>query len=325
MPLGFSCDWLSARRLSAALLVSVMMRAPGASAMPDLKIVVRDNSALRTEKVTYVQNDRRRVEERRLIPQRLGRGSPYVAGPFVYVPGPPIATITRCDLNQIFVLNLDDREYTVMPVPKPPSKEELQARAAQQPKPATPPQPTLLIETTTHDTGERKKMFGYTARHVITTRKQIPLVDSGQIPQETATDGWYIDLDTSVACDRPGAGLFAFSLLVGGGPRKPGEPFQSPVLTFKNIGEPEKGLALMTKEVHRATFSVPNGSVQTRENTTNEMQVTELSTGPLDAALFEVPKNFRQVSQIRRTPIMSLWNRSLGWLDYYWARLKRAI
>jgi len=293
--------------------------------MPDLKIVVRDNSALRTEKVTYVQNDRRRVEERRLIPQRLGRGSPYVDGPLVYVPGPPIATITRCDLDQIFVLNLDDREYTVMPVPKPPSKEELQARAAQQPKPAPPPQPTLLIETTTHDTGERKKMLGYTARHVITTRKQIPLVDSGQIPQETATYGWYIDLDTSVSCDRPGAGLFAFSLLVGGGPRKPGEPFQSPVLTFKNIGEPEKGLALMTKEVHRATFSVPNGSVQTRENTTNEMQVTELSTGPLDAALFEVPKTFRKVSQIRRTPIVSLWNRSLGWLGYYWARLKRAI
>ena len=107
---GFTCDWLSARRLLAASLVSVMMRASGASAMPDLKIVVRDNSALRTEKVTYVQNDRRRVEERRLIPQRLGRGSPYVDGPLVYVPGPPIATITRCDLDQIFVLNLDDRE-----------------------------------------------------------------------------------------------------------------------------------------------------------------------------------------------------------------------
>jgi len=293
--------------------------------MTDLKIVVRDNSPLRTEKVTYVQNDRRRVEERRQFPQRLRPGSPYVDSPFVYVPGPPIATITRCDLGEVFVLNLDDREYTSMPVRKPPSKEELQARTAQQPKPATPPQPTLLIETTTHDTGERKKMFGYTARHVITTRKQIPLVDSGQTQQETATDGWYIDLDTSVSCDRPGAGLFAFSLLVGGGPRKPGEPFQSPVLTFKNIGEPEKGLALVTKEIHRATFSVPDNTTQKTEHIADGIQVTELSTAPLDPALFEVPRNFRKVSQIRRTPIVSLWNRSLGWLDYYWARLKRAI
>jgi hypothetical protein len=322
MPPGFTCDLLSARRLLAALLVSVMMRAPGASAMPDLKIIVRDNSALRMEKVTYIQNDRKRVEERRQFPQRLRPGSPYVEGPFVYVPGPPISTITRCDLDQIFVLNLDDREYTSMPVPKPPSREELQARAAQQPKPAIPPQPTLLIETTTQDTGERKKMFGYTARHVITTRKQIPLVDSDQTPQETATDGWYIDLDTSVSCDRQALGSFA---ILTAQTRKPGEPFQPPVLTFKNTGEPERGLALVTKEIHRATFSAPDGSVQTRENTTYEMQVTELSTGPLDATLFEVPKNFRKVSQIRRAPIVSLWNRWLGWLDYYWARLKRAI
>ena len=293
--------------------------------MPDLKIAIRNSMGLRGGTVTYLQNDRKRVEERRQVPQRLRRGSPYVAGPVVYVPGPPIVTITRCDLGEVFVLNLDDRQYTSMPVRKPPSREDLQARAAQQPKPATPPKPTLLIETTTQDTRERKEMFGYTARHVITTRKQIPLVDSGQIPQETATDGWYIDLDASISCDRPTSGVVSFALLVGGGPRKPGEPPQMPIVTFKNIGEPERGLALMTKELHRATFSVPNGSAQTRETTTNEMQVTELSTRPLDAALFEVPKNFRKVEQIRRTPIVSLWNRWIGWLDYYWARLKRAI
>ena len=114
---------------------------------------------------------------------------------------PAIVTITRCDLSQMFVLNLDDREYMSMPVPQPPSIEELQARAAQRPKPAVQPQPTLLIETTTEDTGQGKQMFGYTARHVITTVRQIPLVESGQIPQETTTDGWYIDLDTLVSCD----------------------------------------------------------------------------------------------------------------------------
>ncbi len=55
------------------------------------------------------------------------------------------------------------------------------------------------------------------------------------------------------------------------------------------------------------------------------MQVTELSTRPLDDSLFEVPKNFRKVEQIRRTPVFSYWRRLLGWLDYYWARLKHAI
>jgi hypothetical protein len=309
---------VSLRRL-AALPALLAMLAPRVSAMPDLKIAIRNSFGPRGETVTYLQNDRKRVEERRQVPQPLRAGG----GPFVYVPGPPIVTITRCDLGEVFVLNLDAREYMAMPIPKPPSKEELEARAAQQPKPALQPQPTLLIETTTEDTGERKQMFGYTARHVITTVKQIPLVESGQIPQETVTDGWYIDLDTSISCTKAPSG--AFGLLVGGGPRKPGEPPQIPVLTFKSVGKPETGLALATKEIHRLSGSLPNDLTRKSEPITNEMEVTELSTRPLAAALFEVPKNFRKVEQIRRTPIVSYWRRLLGWLDYYWARLKRAI
>lgn len=283
---------------------------------PGLKITIRNRFALRGETLIYLQNDRKRMEERRQVPQLLRRG-----GPFVYVPGPPVVTITRCDLDQTFVLNLDAREYMSMPIPKPPSREELQARAAQQPKPVVQAQPTLLIETTTEDTGERKQMFGYIARHVITTVKQIPLVESSQIPQETVTDGWYIDLDTSISCLKASSGMF--SLLVGG-TRGPGEPPQIPVPTFKNVGKPETGFALMTKQVHRL-ISSSAASTQKKEEPTNEMQVTELSTRPLDDSLFEVPKNFSKVEQIRRIPVFSYWGRLLGWLDYYWARLKHAI
>jgi len=228
-------------------------------------------------------------------------------------------TITRCDLDQMFVLNLDAREYMSMPIPRP--REQLEALAAQQPKPIVPPQPTLLIETTTEDTGERKQMFGYMARHVITTVKQIPLVESSQIPQETVTDGWYIDLDTSVSCAKESS---AYSGLLVSGARKSGEPPQIPVLSFKNIGKAETGFALITKQVHRL-ISSSGASTQKKEEPTNEMQVTELSTRPLDDSLFEVPKNFSKVEQIRRTPVFSYWRRLLGWLDYYWARLKHAI
>jgi len=63
-------------------------------------------------------------------------------------------------------------------------------------------EPTLRIETTTVDTGERKEFFGHIARHFIITRKQIPLEGSHSEPQETLTDGWYIDLDPQVSCDR---------------------------------------------------------------------------------------------------------------------------
>lgn len=207
----------ASRRYFALLPVLSTMLTPVVPAIDGLKIIARNTVAGRHgETVTYLQSDRKRVEERRQVPQLLRRG-----GPFVYVRAPRIVTITRCDLDQMFVLNLDQREYMSMPIPKPLTKEELQARAAQQPKPIAPSQPTLLIESTTQDTGERKQMFGYLARRVITTVKQMPLIDSGQIPQETVTDGWYIDLDISISCAKSSSG--AFGLLVGG-TRRPGNP-----------------------------------------------------------------------------------------------------
>jgi hypothetical protein len=264
---GVACDVGSAGYYSAVALVLLTMLVPSASAMPDLKIIKIENRGpeLQQKTVTYIREDRRRVEERR---EYL---SPPPGGPVVF---PAIVTITRCDLNQMFVLNLDDREYMSMPVPKPPTLQEVEAFVAQHPAPAVPPQPTLLIETTTQDTGERQELFGYTARHVVTTVKQIPLVQSLQKSQEDATDGWYVDLDTRISCDpRTKGRLMAFS----------GTP-EPPVLTFKNIGKEETGFALFTK------------------GSGNEMRVTELSTEPPDSALFEVPTDFREVTQIRRAP-----------------------
>jgi hypothetical protein len=301
-------------------LMSIMTMASWALAMPDglkiaAKTTVPSQSGFGSEKITYVQNDRRRVEVHRQSPQSLRLG-----GPTVFLPDPPIVSITRCDLDQIFVLNLEDREYMSMPLTKLPSREAFQARAAQQSQPA--PQPTLMIETTTKDAGERKEMFGFTARHVITTRKQIPLVELGQTPQETVTDGWYIDLDAALSCDRASFGSLAF---LTAGLTKKGEPPQFPVLTFKSIGNPERGFALTTKELYRDNVSSPAEPARTIESFSNEMQVTEISKEPLDPALFEVPKNFRKVSQIRHFAVVPYWMRSLGWLDYYWTRLKRAI
>src|SRR5579862_8389519 len=95
--------------LGACWLLAAAPQSPAAG-MPDLKITVKTTvpnpSGQTRETVTFIQNDRRRVEERRQVPQALGRG-----GPVVFVPAPPIVTITRCDAGQTLVLNLEDREY----------------------------------------------------------------------------------------------------------------------------------------------------------------------------------------------------------------------
>jgi len=112
---------------------------------------------------------------------------------------------------------------------------------------------------------------------------------------------------------------------MSGATTKIGEPPQFPVITFKNVGNPERGLALKTKEVFRTIVSLPIHPDRIVESVGQETEVTELSTEPLDPALFEVPKNFRKVSEIRRAPVVPYWTRMRGWLDYYWVRLKRAI
>lgn len=314
----------SHRRAALAALLSITILAQAAAAMPDLKIVVKttvpNRPALDTETTTYIQNDRKRVEERRQSAQLLGDG-----GPVIYLPAPPIATITRCDLKQVFTLNPNDREYTSAPLPQLASPEALQARAAQRPKPpaqqlqsGVPPQPTLLVEITTSDTGERKQMFGFPARHVVTTEKQIALGPSGRGPQANVTDGWYIDIDAALPCDSTIRGGVA---ILTGGTRKPGEPPQIPVLSVTRVGKPETGFAVATKKFFRSTVSTPDQALQTTVLFTGEMEVTELSTSPIDASLFEVPNNFRQVQQIRRTPAMPAWRRWLGWCNYYWGRM----
>jgi hypothetical protein len=58
--------------------------------------------------------------------------------------------------------------------------------------------------------------------------------------------------------------------------------------TFKDIGEPERGYAVLSR-------STQGGSVL-------ELELTHLSTVAIDPALFEVPANFSLVEQIRQEP-----------------------
>jgi len=150
-----------------------------------------------TEQTIYVQGDRKRTEFRNNVGQRKADGSQQ------WLSGPRLAAITRCDLGQLFELNLDAAEYvSAQYPPKPLTQEEIEARGLNKVDMSQSRKPTLRIETTTVDTGERKEFFGHIARHVIITRKQIPLEGSHSEPQETVTDGWYIDLDPQVSCDR---------------------------------------------------------------------------------------------------------------------------
>jgi hypothetical protein len=251
-----------------------------------------------SESIEYLQADRRRREHRGSRGYRLRPN-----GRTIFRPAPRTALITRCDLKRTFHLNLDDRQYTADPLQTFPTREEMLARAAASGQLVVVPQrePTVLVETETVDTGERKEFFGHTARHVVTTRRVIPLAGAKRGADTSVTDGWYIDLNTQIACepswrsDRAGHGFLTV--------HRQGE--EGDVPTFRDVGKPERGFVVASRGISSGTITSLDGSTRQHVSTW-ETEVTELSTATIDPALFEIPSGFTMVERIRQEPVPPL-------------------
>jgi hypothetical protein len=253
-----------------------------ASGSTGLKLTVLYGAAGNSSQQTiYLQGDRRRTEYRNSFGQTHG---------------PRLVSVTRCDLGQFFELNLDSSEYTSAPYPpKPLTQEEIEQRGLQTSTTYVSDKPTLRIEVTTTDTGERKEIFGRIARHVVTTRKQIPLEGSHSEPHESVTDGWYIDLDRRLSCERDrsaGRKARGYLALVKGK-----QPIEKP--EFVTIGEPEIGFALHSRMTSKGTCTLPDGTKK-QVDSKSETLVTQLEEGSLDPALFEIPPGFKHEKHIKR-------------------------
>ena len=68
-----------------------------------------------------------------------------------------------------------------------------------------------------------------------------------------------------------------------------------------NIGEPERGFALVSVMTTKGALTLKDGTKKETDWAT-ERRVTEFVEGPLDPALFEIPPGFKHVDQIERNP-----------------------
>jgi hypothetical protein len=252
---------------------------------------------------SYTATDRKRMEY-----HNATGGGLHADGTLDMRPGPRLASITRCDLGQAFELNLEDGEYEVMPYPQL-TKIAMATGDLSVLRKTDSAAPTVRIETTTVDTGERTELFGHLARHVITTRKQTPLAGSRAKPQETVTDGWYIDLDTSITCDVEWPGGQGSHAHLRSGPAL--EKYE-----FVDKGHAETGLAVERKMRSRRTLTT-SGGTKTETTYSSELKIIEFTEGRLDPALFEIPPGFRKVEDINRNPPLTLadrWFYTQAWI-----------
>ena len=186
--------------------------------------------------------------------------------------------IQQCDLRRNIQIMPAAKAYMIQPYDEPSTTTPA--------TPGTTSPPTAVKKggvvtsiVTTKDTGERKQMFGYTARHIITTMEMKSSPDAcSQNNTKMEIDGWYIDAAFALDCDSSRA-YQNYTPKTSGGCRDRYET--------KTIGLAKKGFPVWEK----MTMLGPNGAESF--STTNE--VIEFSQATLDASLFDLPEGYRQV------------------------------
>jgi hypothetical protein len=238
---------------------------PRTKPQADIKVTYRTSmpGGMQAESTTMIKGTRERSE------QRMGYGLDQV-------------TITQCDLRRTIQISDSAKKYLITPMTSGEGEGTAAKAAATGANTSGPARRGGVITSvmTSTDTGERKEMFGFTARHVKTSIRMESSPDAcNPLNNHIEQDGWYIDLNVGLNCD------------LGGRPPVMGRPaatgcqdrFQS-----RHVGTGRTGFPLSETTVGYDQ----NGREQYRMT----KEVADLSRQPLDAALFDIPAGYTETS-----------------------------
>lgn len=194
-------------------------------------------------------------------------------------PGGGTVTIRQCDLKRTVSLNDQNQSYFVVNDPQ----DAAAARAAALVTGAPVPEEKktggkIEVTTTITDTGERKTMFGYPARHLKAKVVEKSSEDAcSKVDQSFEMDGWYADLGgkEQASC---GSAMAP--------PVRQSQGCQDAIVEHHS-GSGKPGYPL----VQNVIMHNPDGSAMTVN-----ISVSELNKQPQDAALFDVPPAYKQVN-----------------------------
>ncbi len=244
---------------------------------PCLKFTTVDQfGGMRTSNTNYIRGCNLRNESLNCS----GRSDPHQPSTVIWEYGPLRAYIKNRELGRDFIMDLDARIYTAHRVNKVRRGLKLKKSGF-----------VTQIESETIDTGERREMFGYMARHMISRQTTTPDPASGQEPHESEIDGWYIDPPAAwmkLHPAKPGARCFVSAHVRGRGVNE---------LKVSHTGPNETGFPLTTTCISRSGFRDSDGSLREHQSM-HRSEVTEFSEADLDPALFLPPRDFRRVLQL---------------------------
>jgi len=186
-------------------------------------------------------------------------------------------TLHQCDLRRTLTLNEASQSYYVADDPQ----DENAAKAAALASGVAPPDAQggkITITTTVTDTGERKTLYGYQARHLKAKVVQEPSADAcTQVRQSFEIDGWFADLSK----DQAACGAIAPPVQQGTGCHDR--------LISRSVGSGKTGYPM------QEDISIPTPDGRTA---TVSIRVAEVSKQQLPAEMFDVPAGYRQVASL---------------------------
>src|SRR5207253_4255051 len=110
-------------------------------------------------------------------------------------------SITQCDLRRTIQINESARKYLIMPMDSDDASTPSSSISGGPTGGQTRAGGVVTMTMNTIDTGERKEMFGFTARHLRRTMTSVSSPDAcNQQQMRMETDGWYINLEYGLNC-----------------------------------------------------------------------------------------------------------------------------
>ena len=224
----------------------------------DTKVKTRQTSGGQTyENATYIKGKRQRTE--------TNNGQ--------------MIMLQQCDLRRNIQIMPQAQAYVVHPYDQPATSNAPNNAATTSQPNAVKKGGVVTSVVTTKDTGERKQMFGYTARHIITTMVMDSSPDAcSPVKNKMQIDGWYIDAAFALECDSSQA-YTNYRPQASGGCQDRYET--------KQLGMAKKGFPVWEK----MTMFGPDGA----ESFSTINEVIEFSQATLEASLFDVPAGYREV------------------------------